>query len=85
MAELPTYSPPFAPHVVGRYTRREYDEVRGVYEPQTVTAECRECGGRYGPAECASGQPRGHIDRWAVEHLHRDVMTPRALVKVGKP
>ena len=83
MAELVPYSPAFAPHVLGTYTPREYDPIAAKHEPQTVRATCTKCGEVYGPAECASGRVRQHVDAWAVAgHLHRDPMIPRPVLKL---
>lgn len=83
MPDPVTYSPAFAPHVKGRYTPREYDPVLHRHEPQTVWATCELCDEKYGPAECQSGRVRQHIDQWATNHLHRDPMVPRPVVKLA--
>lgn len=78
---LVPYSPAFAPHVKGSHTPRVYDAEAGEHEPQKVRARCEICGEEYGPAECKSGRVRQHIDTWATNHLHRDPMVPRPVVK----
>lgn len=76
------YSPRFAPHVKGSYSPRTVDEETGLREPQSVRATCEVCGAEYGPIECASGRVRQRVDTWAaVDHLHRDRLDPRPVVK----
>lgn len=79
------WSPPWAPHVKGRYTRRVWDAVEKKHDPQRVEARCEfvGCGGVYGPTSCDSGRVRDHIDTFATNHLHRDAMDPRPILKVG--
>lgn len=64
-----TYSPPFAPHVKGRYARREWTD------PQAFDVRCETCGESYGPAMCDSGRVRERIGKFAVGHLHRDPLS----------
>lgn len=70
-----TWSPPFAPHVRGRYERRTFDSEAGMPNPQRVAMECTRCGNTWRTV-CASGQVRGHIAKFARLHLHRDVLDP---------
>ncbi len=63
------YSPPFAPHVTGSYTRREGSG------PQRYEARCAACGESYGPAVCDSGRVRERIAKFAAMHLHRDPLS----------
>jgi len=76
------YSPAFAPHVKGRYTARVWDPGTARHEPQTWSATCAKCKDTYGPTQCDSGRVRQKIDTWALNHLHRDPMTPRPVVKL---
>lgn len=64
------WRPPFAPHVLGEYERRRFDE-DGLPEPQLVVAVCEKCGARW-QTQCSTGQVRTHISRFATIHLHRD-------------
>lgn len=75
------YSPLFAPHVKGRYSKIEFEEdkVGGrtvmVRQPQMVEIVCEMCGQRY-RRECRQGQPRLHVRRFAAIHLHRHPLAP---------
>lgn len=66
-----TYSPPWAPHVVGEYNERIVDE-DGAAE-QRIAIRCSICGGTY-QVVCTSGAVRRHIQNFAVVHTHRDAM-----------
>jgi hypothetical protein len=66
------FTPAFAPHVSGRYTRRAWDPVLHVFEPQRVEATCTRCAAVYGPTTCDSGRVREKITLFASAHLHRD-------------
>ena len=65
------FRPQWAPHVVGTFAPPEFDRVRGVYEDLKVKLYCESCGGR-AVATCNSGQPREHVNKFALVHLHRD-------------
>lgn len=67
------YSPLYAPHVKGRYSRRVLED--GVPQPQLVEATCEVCGAQYRNI-CRQGMPRQHISRFAGQHLHRHPMQP---------
>jgi hypothetical protein len=82
--EWDEWRPPFAPHVLGRYTRRVWDAEEGKHEPQTVTATCETCREVYGPTTCDSGRVRSKVDTFALGHLHRDAMDPRPILKLGE-
>lgn len=64
------WSPPNMPHVVGRYTLREFD-ARGLPEPQKIKADCKTCGDHY-ETMCSTGRVREKILIFAYQHLHRD-------------
>lgn len=68
------WSPRFAGHVRGRYTRRTFDE-DGLAEEQKVEATCGVCGTWY-QRTCSSGQVRQHIAKFGVIHAHRDPLAP---------
>ncbi len=81
------FRPQFAPHVLGRYEQRQYED--GMPLTQHWTALCERCGAAHQGA-CDSGQVRKHIQRFALVHLHADPMTaPRVVAqgsaRVGKP
>lgn len=71
MAEWEEWVPSFAPHVKGRYERREFDPRTKMPVPQTVKMECTVCGTKWATV-CSTGQVRTHIARFASLHLHRD-------------
>lgn len=75
--------PPAAPHVLGRFTRRTFDE-SGLPEEQTVEARCEHpgCGATF-RRMCSSGLVQEHIARFAVVHLHRDVFYQRPRKEPG--
>ena len=61
------YRPEFAPHVVGEIEpSRGSDELR-------VSIRCEKCHATFRTA-CPSGHPRTHVKKFAVQHLHRDVL-----------
>ena len=66
------WSPPWAPHVQGRYEMRRYDAELKRFEPQLVVAVCTNCGHDW-RASCESGLVRDHISRFAAIHLHQRV------------
>jgi hypothetical protein len=71
--------PPYATHVEGKWTRRVVNE-EGFPEPQKVEMTCSQCGASW-KTVCTSGLVHGHIQKFALVHLHRDVfnVTPRIL------
>lgn len=83
------WSPKWAPHVKGRYTKRERDPANGMCEPQHVHMVCahRGEGGKLCGASwqtiCASGQVRNHINRFAKQHTHTDFAQPARIVRPG--
>jgi hypothetical protein len=80
---LTEYRPRFAPHVVGTYGSR-FDEA-GEPQEQRIRMECthRSCG-EVQFRTCLSGQPRDHVTRFAILHLHRDPFdTPATRRKVA--
>ena len=78
------YRPRWAPHVVGRYGEREHDRETGEPEPQRVRMECERCGDTH-QVECRSGQPREHVAKFAILHLHRDAMKQPLPMPAGSP
>ena len=69
------YSPRWAPHVKGRYSRRVLDPDTKMPEPQRVEVTCGVCGQQYRNL-CRQGMPRQHISRFAQQHLHRAPLQP---------
>ena len=64
------YRAPFAPHAVGAYEARRWDDENDPV-PQRIALWCEACGGRQ-DVTCATGQVRNAICRWGRAHLHRD-------------
>jgi hypothetical protein len=69
-----------APHVVGQYAVRHYNE-HGMPMPQRFEARCSICGAVWSSL-CTTGAVRSHIATFAVRHLHRD---PLAAERVERP
>ena len=85
-SELIEWSPPWAPHVKGRYTPRTRGE-NGMCEPQHVYMLCafkhndgRICGETW-QTVCASGNVRRHINNFAKAHSHSDFANPDRVVR----
>ena len=64
------YFPSFAPHVSADIPERERDEVEG-WLPQRFVARCDRCGETQA-FECRRGQPRSHVNKFGILHLHKD-------------
>jgi hypothetical protein len=77
--EWATFSPPFAPHVVGRIEPREWDDVEKKHLPQAVVIRCGHCGEEF-RVVCEQGRPREHVMRFGSVHLHNDPLAPAKLV-----
>jgi len=66
------WRPPFAEHVLGRFTTREEDpDNPGFPLPQRVEMTCETCGAIW-RTWCSTGSVRVHITRFGAVHLHRD-------------
>ena len=63
---MPSYSPPFAPHVRGDYPEPRRDE-DGAVEPVRIALSCARCGDR-SETRCDSGRPRRRVALYAVGH-----------------
>ncbi len=76
-AQVGTWRPPNAAHVLGTWEPRLFDPETGLPEPQRVMCICEwpDCGGVW-TTECSSGLVREHVQRFALVHLHRDVFAP---------
>jgi hypothetical protein len=73
-----TFSPRWAPHVVGEYTDRKLDPATGKPSGQTWKVRCGKCGATFGPLACDTGMVRSHIGKFAVLHNHSDPLAPKA-------
>lgn len=72
---MPSYSPPWAQHVVGDYPERVIDPETGLGEPQLIKMRCNTCG-ETSQYSCTSGAVRQWIGKFAFVHLHRDPLNP---------
>lgn len=87
--EWEEWSPSWAPHVKGRYTRRTVDEVTRMPEPQQVRIVCthrddegKMCGETW-QTSCSSGNVRRHIQNFAMNHIHKDPLQAPKVVRPG--
>lgn len=83
------WSPAWAPHVLGSYTERVRDPGTGLCEPQHITMLCgfrhadgKVCGAAW-QTTCATGNVRGHINRFAQVHAHKEFAEPPMVVRPG--
>lgn len=68
-----SYSPEWAPHVIGRYKPRQWDK-QGDPVPIEILMSCTRCGaGRR--VTSSTGQVKAAICRFARAHLHRDPLS----------
>ncbi len=67
---MPTYSPPWAPHVTSSFPEKSFDE-DGNLEPVHVTMSCSLCGDSYKHL-CERGAPQQWVQKFALVHIHRD-------------
>lgn len=72
---MPTYSPTWAPHVVGTYPERVIDRETGEADPQLVEMVCTICRDTH-RVKCTTGAVRQWILRFAANHIHRDPLAP---------
>lgn len=70
------WRPDFAPHVLGRYTRRVADPRTGMAEEQKIEMFCEKCKGQW-KTKCASGAVKRHISNFGAAHVHRDPFAPQ--------
>jgi len=59
------WAPKWVPHAKGTWP----DPVAG--EPLDVQLRCDVCGQTH-RVQCLQNNPRAHVQRWALVHLHRD-------------
>ena len=64
------WSPQLAPHVVGRYAKRSYDE-NNFPKPQPFEVRCEVCKQKWA-SMCTTGQVRSRFVEFSTRHLHRD-------------
>ena len=76
------FVPTFAPHVHGAFTRRVFDPETRLPEPQRWRVTCGQCGQSW-QGECMSGQPKQHVNRFAVQHIHRDPLAAQRIERPG--
>lgn len=69
---MPSYSPPWAPHVTGTFPERTFDEDR-VLVPMKIEMSCSLCGDRY-QKTCETGAVHQWVQKFALVHVHRDPM-----------
>lgn len=73
---MPSYSPPWAPHVTGSYGEREFEEANdGTMQlvPIRIDMSCSLCNATHRHV-CPSGAVHQWIQRFALAHVHRDPM-----------
>lgn len=63
------WSPRWAPHVVGNYPPREFDQETQEWNEQRIDILCTKCGEEH-RVFCKSGMAREHIARYAFVHAH---------------
>lgn len=73
---MKSYSPPWAPHVVGTYPEKSVDPVTGEPEAQRVNMRCATCGATW-RVDCYSGMVKQHVQNFALAHAHRDALRER--------
>ena len=76
MTDWESWIPPSAPHVLGEYTKRVWDEHEKKHETQLVRMRCSKCGDAH-QVRCDSGRVRAHISRYAALHQHGDVFAKK--------
>lgn len=82
--EWEAWSPDWAPHVVGRYTKRTFDAETQLPEPQKVEIRCTfpGCNAEW-KLDCSSGLVRDHVNNFAKSHTHRDPLAAPRIVRPG--
>lgn len=68
---MPTYSPPWAKHVVGTYPEKSVDPETGEPQEQRIEIVCNECKATW-RVDCRSGMVKQHVQNFALSHAHRD-------------
>ena len=74
MRELTSYDPHWAPRVRGKIEAPATRE-DGLPEEQKIFCECLECGTKW-QTTCSSGHVRVHVNKFALQHIHRDPLDP---------
>lgn len=67
------YRPAFASHVVGVISPRVWDAEEQTFEEQTIKMTCEKCSQTM-KRVCTSGRALEHVARFALGHMHRDVL-----------
>lgn len=67
-----SWRPPHAPHVLGTWTPRRFEN--GLPVPQEVRCACETCHATW-TVSCSSGLPRARIQQFALVHLHSDPLS----------
>lgn len=67
------YRPSFAKHVLGIIPPRVWDEDDRVFEEQKIRVTCETCKVS-ALLVCVSGRARDKVARFALGHMHRDVL-----------
>lgn len=70
-----TFSPQWAPHIIGRYNKRVIDPETGESDPQIVRIVCGKCNAAY-QVKCTTGAVRAWVNRFATVHYHGDPLDP---------
>lgn len=83
MSEALAYSPDWAPHVVGTFPSREVDPETGRAEPQLIVMRCGRCFAEH-RHHCTTGNVRSWINRFAIVHLHQDILDPARVAEMGR-
>lgn len=83
MSEEETWSPEWAPHVVGRWNKRTLDPETGEPEPQMVHMACAQCGATY-RVRCTSGAVRSWVNRFANVHFHGNPLDPGRVKRMAE-
>ena len=84
MRETYEYRPPFAKHVVGTIEKPETDPKTKFPEDQKIVMLCEKCKDKI-QRTCSTGHTHGHVQRFAILHLHRDPLDPIPGVAPGMP
>ena len=80
LVSVESWSPHWAPHVVGTWTPRTVDEETGEVDPSIVRIVCGVCNATH-RVDCKTGNVRGWINRFASVHYHADPLDPKQAVR----
>ncbi len=68
---MPSYSPPWAPHVTSTFPEREIED--GKIVPMRIDMECTLCKATWRHT-CETGAVHQWVQKFALQHVHRDPM-----------